>query len=107
MTTLEKVPLFEHYLEMAHGSADTTLDTVLDKLLERKRAELTQHRDEMRTELAAFESQYDMTSVEFFDKFQQGTLGDAIDFLDWSATWQMYTDVLKYLEALSAERVAA
>jgi len=36
-----------------------------------------------------------MTSVEFFDKFQQGKIGDAIDFLDWSATWQMYNDVIK------------
>jgi hypothetical protein len=106
-TTLEKVRLFERYLELAHGSADATLDTVLDKLLARKRAELTQHRDEMQAELAAFESQYGMSSVEFFDKFQQGALGDAVDFLDWSATWQMYTDVLKYLEALSAELVTA
>jgi hypothetical protein len=94
MTTLEKVRLFERYLEMAHSSADTTLDTGLDKLLERKR-ELTQHRDEMRAELAAFENRYGMTSVEFFDKVQRGKIGDAIDFLDWSATWQMYNDVLK------------
>jgi hypothetical protein len=94
-TTLGKVRLFGRYLEMAHSGAGTTLDTVLDKLLERKRAELTQHWDEMRAELAALESQYGMTSVEFFDKFQQGKIGDAIDFLDWSATWQMYNDVIK------------
>jgi hypothetical protein len=49
----------------------------------------------MRAELAAFENRYGMTSVEFFDKVQRGKIGDAIDFLDWSATWQMYNDVLK------------
>jgi hypothetical protein len=106
MTTLEKVHLFERYLELTRGSADSTLDVVLDKLLERKRAELIQHRDEMRAELEAFENQYGMTSVEFFDKFRRGELGDAMDFLDWSATWQMYNDVLKYLGALSSELVA-
>jgi len=56
MTTLEKVHLFERYLELTRGNADNTLDVVLDKLLERKRGELVQHRDEMRAELGVRES---------------------------------------------------
>ncbi|MBI3764410.1 MAG: hypothetical protein HY260_21430 [Chloroflexi bacterium] len=106
MTTLDKVRLFERYLELTQGNADRTLDAVLDKLLERKRSELARHHEEMRAELVAFEKQYAMASSVFFDKFERGELGDAIDFFDWSATWQMYNNVLKYLHALSSEPAA-
>ena len=105
MTTLEKVRLFERYLELTHGNTDRMLDAVLDKLLERKRTELTQHREAMRAELADFEKRYSMVSTEFFEKFERGELGDAVDFFDWSATWQMYNNVLKYLRTLSPEPV--
>jgi hypothetical protein len=103
MTTLEKIQRFERYLELTHGSADQTLDLVFDKLLERKRAELVQQRDAMRAELDAFERQYQLASAEFFDKFRHGELGDATDFFDWSATWQMYRSTLQYLNVLSIE----
>ena len=107
MTTLEKLRLFERYLELVNGNADETLDTVLDKLLERKRAELARYRDEMRAELDAFEKRYNLTSTEFSEKFEEGELGDATDFFDWSATWQMYNDTRRYLRVLSDEPVAA
>jgi hypothetical protein len=103
MTTLEKVRLFERYLELTRGQSDQTLDTVFDKLLDRKRAELAQHRDELRAELAAFEKQYGLASTDFFKKFEHGELGDAADFFDWSATWQLYNSAQKYLQALSLE----
>jgi hypothetical protein len=103
MTTLEKIRRFERYLELTHGSADRTLDVVFDKLLERKRAELVRQRDAMRAELDSLEGQYRLTSADFFDKFQRGELGDATDFFDWSATWQMYRTTLQYLDVLSAD----
>jgi len=106
MTTLEKVRLFERYLELTHGGTDTTLDVVLDKLLDRKKVELARRRDEMRFELDAFENRYGMASQEFYAKFEQGELGDSMDFLEWSATWQMYGNLIKYLGVLSAEPVA-
>jgi hypothetical protein len=58
MTTLEKIRLFERYLELTRDATDRTLDIVLDKLLERKRGELIQQRDEMAAELAVLEGQY-------------------------------------------------
>ncbi len=102
MTTLEKIRRFERYLALTHGAADKTLDAVFDKLLDRKRAELTQQRDLMQEELAAFEQRYGWRSDEFFDKFQRGELGDATDFFEWSATWQMYRNTLAYLDVLAA-----
>lgn len=101
MTTLEKIRLFERYLELTRDATDKTLDIVLDKLLERKRSELIQQRDEMAVELAALEQQYQMPSSEFFSRFQSGELGDATDFFEWSATWQMYRSTLQYLNVLA------
>jgi hypothetical protein len=106
MTTLEKIQRFERYLELTRGASDKTLDVVLDKLIDRKRMALSQERDEMRAELTAFEEQYRMPSPEFFEKFERGELGDATDFFEWSATWQMYNNTLQYLQALSAESPA-
>lgn len=40
--------------------------------------------------------------TSFFDKFQRGELGDATDFFEWSATWQMYRNTLAYLDVLAA-----
>ena len=101
MTTLEKIRLFERYLELTRDATDKTLDIVLDKLLERKRGELIQQRDEMAAELAALEGQYQMSSADFFSRFQRGELGDATDFFEWSATWQMYRSTLQYLNVLA------
>ena len=106
MTTLDKVRVFERYLELTHGQSDQTLDSVLDKLLERKRAELAQQRDELGAELTNFEQRYGMSSADFYAKFEHGELGDAIDFFEWSAAWQMYNSALKYLQVLSAEPTA-
>jgi hypothetical protein len=103
MTTLEKIQRFERYLELTHGTSDKTLDIVLDKLLDRKRVDLSQQRDEMRAELTELEERYHMTSPEFFSKFKRGDLGDATDFFEWSATWQMYSNTLHYLNVLSSE----
>lgn len=103
MTTLEKIRRFERYLELTHGSADRPLDLMFDQLLERKRAELVQQRDARRAELDVFERQYRLASVGFFDKFRRGELGDATDFFDWSATWQMYRNALQYLDVLSTD----
>ena len=105
MTTLEKVRLFERYLELTRGQSDQTLDAVLDKLLARKRKELEQHRAKLYTELTAFERQYRLGSAEFFEKFKRGEMGDAADFFDWSATWQLYNSTLNYLQALAFEPV--
>ena len=51
---------------------------------------ISQQLAEMQAELAAFEKCYGLSSNEFFDKYQRGEVGDALDFFEWSATWQMY-----------------
>ena len=40
--------------------------------------------------LSAYEQQYRMTSDEFYRRFRAGTLGDSMDFVEWSIFWEMY-----------------
>ena len=49
----------------------------------------------LQAELQRFEIQYQQTSSEFYQQFQQGELGDAADYFEWSACYDM-------LQALSA-----
>jgi len=58
----------------------------------------------LKKELSRFESTYQMSSEDFFDRFEKGELGDKEDYFEWSAMYQMYersVDRLNILEAPS------
>ena len=52
-------------------------------------AELHKSNLNLKLELADLEKQYQMTSEEFYQKFSQGILGDAEDFIIWSGLYEM------------------
>ena len=52
-------------------------------------AELQKSNLNLKLELADLEKQYQMTSEEFYQKFSQGILGDAEDFMIWSGLYEM------------------
>ncbi|MFQ6059119.1 MAG: hypothetical protein ACE5MB_09620 [Anaerolineae bacterium] len=56
--------------------------------------------------LMHFEQQYNMTSAEFYEKFNRGEMGDSMDFVKWAGRYRLYLDLKKKLE-LSLERVIA
>ncbi len=41
-----------------------------------------------------FETQYGMSSAEFFRKFSKGELGDAGDFIMWAGLYETYLDLV-------------
>ena len=43
--------------------------------------------------LRDFETQYGMSSAEFFSKFSKGDLGDAGDFIMWAGLYETYLDL--------------
>ncbi|MBN1874578.1 MAG: hypothetical protein JXA33_10145 [Anaerolineae bacterium] len=43
-------------------------------------------------DLTRFEMQYQMNSTEFFHRFQQGELGDQMDYLRWANEYEMYQE---------------
>ncbi|MFB2924018.1 hypothetical protein [Aerosakkonema funiforme] len=49
----------------------------------------------MSNRLKAFESQYQMSSDEFYQRFRSGELGDEIDFFEWSVFYEMWKTAQK------------
>ena len=46
-----------------------------------------------------YEEQFDMSSEEFYRRFRAGELGDGMDFVEWSAFYEMYQAVRQGLVA--------
>jgi len=40
--------------------------------------------------LSAYEQGYGLTSDEFYRRFRAGTLGDSMEFVEWSIFWELY-----------------
>lgn len=106
MTTIEKAEKLVYYLRLHRREADPVIGNVLDKLLDRERQVLLEQRDELSSELVQFERQYALNSDEFYDKFEQGNMGDEIDFVDWAGAWRIYQTVLQSLAAIQTEPIA-
>ncbi|GAB4423126.1 MAG: hypothetical protein Kow0031_01500 [Anaerolineae bacterium] len=100
MTTIEKAEKLTEYLKLNHRDNDPVVDSVLDKLLDRERQQLLKQSAELESELAQFEQQYGMASPEFCVKFENGELGDNLDFVDWLGAWRVYQTVQNSLGLL-------
>lgn len=50
---------------------------------------------DLENRLKNFESQYQMSSDEFYQRFRTGELGDEIDFFEWSVFYEMWKTAKK------------
>lgn len=50
-------------------------------------------------ELVTYEQRYHMHSAEFFAQYQEGKLGDAVDFLEWAGNYVHYVGLLQEIKA--------
>lgn len=69
------------------------LDQVLEKLLsvalDRQRQRLKRYE----AELSEFETRYGMDSASFYERFEAGELGDAMDFCEWAGVFRLRQDL--------------
>jgi hypothetical protein len=101
---LSKIRKLEEYVSLTGESAqDKVWEQTLDKLLAREVTRLTEQKTRLQTQLAEFEQQYDLASDEFYPRFERGELGDATDFVEWSATYEMLQNLEDRLAVLSSE----
>ncbi len=49
--------------------------------------------DRLIRDLTQFEVQYQMDSSEFFRRFQQGEMGDQMDYMRWANKYEMYQEI--------------
>jgi len=68
---------------------DRGLELALDKLMAREVFRLAAQQRRLRAQLTEFERRYDLSSRDFYDRFEQGEVGDDADFVEWSATHEM------------------
>ena len=87
-----------------HISLNRVWEQALDKLLAREVTRLTGQKTRLQTQLAEFEQQYDLMSDEFYPRFERGELGDATDFVEWSATYEMLQNLEIRLAVVSGEK---
>lgn len=105
MTTLEKIHRLERYLANFVPENEPTIDTAIDKLLNREELRLRQLLQTLRLQLAGFESQYGMNSDTFILRFNNGELGDDMDYQEWSATVEMLANAERHLRHLRMEEI--
>lgn len=98
---LEKVQRLGKYLEQRGGYADNVLDRTIDKVLQRERDQMQTQLAHLQQRLSIFEKQYGWSTPEFYERFEQGKIGDEADFFEWSATWEMVQELKQGLTLLS------
>ncbi len=96
----EKVKRLERYLATDEAAADRVVEQTVDKLLEREATRLTELKARLEQQLGDFEKQYAMKTPDFYARFEHGELGDATDFVEWSATYEMVENLNKRLALL-------
>lgn len=82
------------------GEVSEVLELSLSKIIAHEIAIAKQQAAELETDLQQFETQYQMASPEFYQKFRAGELGDHIDFVEWSSFYQMSCSVGERLQIL-------
>jgi hypothetical protein len=95
MDTLSKLELLKNTY-----SDRSELETILGKLLE---AALSQHRlrlERYERDLALFEQRYSIKSAAFYQEFEAGELGDAVDFFEWASLYELHQDAIEKIQQL-------
>ncbi len=103
-TVLSKVRRLEKYMVSTDASSlDRVLVLSIDKLLDRETSRLISQKARLEQQLSDFERRYSFSSEEFYEKFERGELGDAMDFVEWSATYEMTANLRHRLSILGWE----
>ena len=106
-SVLSKVKRLEEYIASTNASSlDKVLELSIDKLLDREASRLASQKARLEQQLTEFERKYPFDSKEFYEKFERGELGDAMDFVEWSATYEMVKNVERQLSVLGQKEAS-
>jgi hypothetical protein len=84
------------------GGYSDILALSLRKIIIQEKNNIQVQIQELETDLQAFEQQYQLSSEDFYRQFKTGQLGDDVDFVEWSAFYQMWLDLQKRLTLLQS-----
>jgi hypothetical protein len=91
MSTQPKVLTQLKILETLYheGNLDTATAQTLDKIIDQQRTIAQGKKAELEQDIQIFETQYAMSSADFYRRFHAGELGDGVDFVEWNAFYEM------------------
>ncbi len=94
-----------HSLErlMRVGLDTPFVQNALEKLVQDQIAHEVAELERLRPRLAEYESRFGMTSVEFFERYQGGKIGDEMDYFEWNVLYKMFLDSQQRLGYLRDE----
>jgi hypothetical protein len=93
MTALVQLRKLEHYVT-TYGD-DQLIASSLSKIVDYKIQRYETILNDLRSDLLAFEQQYQQQSDEFYRAFKRGELGDDMDFVEWGSLYEMYQRILE------------
>jgi hypothetical protein len=85
------------------GNINQTIEQTLDKIISQELAIAQQKKAELESDIKQFETQYQLTSPEFYQRFHKEELGDDIDFVEWNAFYEMLKSLQKQIELLQSQ----
>ena len=100
-TTLDKLQILESLYRQGYQS--DVIDRALDKIIALERAQTQGEMEELQARLESFEHDYHMSSADFSRRFHAGELGDAADFFEWSAFYDMVQALRRRLQEFEIE----
>ena len=89
MTVLEKIKVLERYVSVDPSMIDSVMEMAIDKLLKREATRMGDMHLRINDQIAAFEAKYKMSSEDFRNRYDKGSVGDDMDFIEWAATLDM------------------
>jgi hypothetical protein len=87
-----------------NGYRSNLIERSLNKIIELERANNLKQASELQTKLQTYELQYQMPSDIFYQKFNEGGLGDDIDYFEWSVFYELWQSVQERLQVLQPKR---
>ncbi|MDA0746562.1 MAG: hypothetical protein O2954_08575 [bacterium] len=100
---LKKIKRLEQYIAVANATVDPILDQTLGKLLAREIEHMHKLKSRLEAQIKAFEEKFGMQSACFYTQYNQGKLGDEMDFIEWASTIDMLKNTQKRLNALEQD----
>ena len=75
---------------------DPVMEMAIDKLLKRETTRIGDIHLRINGQIADFEAKYKMSSEDFQSRYDSGSIGDDMDFIEWAATLDMREKIQRH-----------
>lgn len=103
-------PITERLLRLVQlyqtHQASPLMERTINKLFAHELAESDAQLNQLQADLIEFENLYQMSSEEFYTRYQAGKTDDRMDFIEWASLIQMVANLQQRIRLLKGEPVS-